>query len=347
MAFSAVTFLSSCGTQNAEIINLDYGTYRENNISTIEEIEEMGYDELTSRLNKKESFAFAIYTSGCGCWTRDFAPVLVQYINDTHVNISYINALQFQGKNNLGLYLVASDMPSIVIVNKGTISVQSVYYRDDKKIFINLDKFKSFMESHVRLPKMYYISKNILDSWIDEDKEFNLYIAKNSCGDCRRVNTTVLNEWNSKTNEANENLYIFDIQPYNYSSSSPYYWYDESLGITTYQHYKDIYGMSESINTNLGWGDGYVPTFQRRKGSQVLDMITVYNDSYNSDTKTITSYFSSSRLPYLSFLLNSEIENKILDGLHLVYSDFDEQKVQYESKYINPIIDLFLKTYVG
>jgi len=335
--------LSSCGTSPIGIVNIDYGVYRESPITSITALSESSYDDITSRMLKKESFVFAIYTTGCSCWSADFAPVLTTYINETHMNVAYINVSQFTGKDSLGLYLVKGDMPSIVIVSRGKIAIQSVYYRDDKAMFKDATKFKAFMDQHIRLPKMYEISKSTLDNWIANNNTFNLYVSKNSCPDCKRINTNVLYSWSDSVPTVNKPLYIFDIQPYNYASTDPNYWYDEEKGITTYQHLKDIYGLSITYNESLGWKTGYVPTFQNRTGTIVNDMITVYNDSYNSETKTITSYFNEDRVKNMSFLDDdTTIKTKVLDEMEIISYD----QLSYETTYINPIANLFLKTYI-
>lgn len=342
--FLSFSTLISCGQKpfTGKVI-LDYGTYREENIDSITSLEESSYDSVTSMINHKDSFILVIYSMGCSCWDVDFAPVCTRYINETHADVHYICVNQFYNKDSLGLYLVPADMPSVALFSRGRLVVQSVYRRDDRDTFRNYDKFKSFMDSHVVLPKMYNISKSVLDSFLLNNKDFNLYVAKNSCPDCLRVNEKVLTSWSdSIPNTVSNPIYIFDIQKFNYKETDPNYWYDKDKGITTYQHLKDIYGLSETYNTTLGWENGMVPTFQNRTGEIINDMITVYNDTYDEASKKVKSYFTAERLEHMSFLKDSTIEPKVLNGLTI--DNFSQE--DYEKAYVNPIINLFLQTYI-
>ena len=234
--------------------------------------------------------------------------------------MEYINVYEFLGKDDLGLYLEASDLPSIAVYERGKLKIQSVYLRDDRMMFKSYSKFREFIDNNVILPKMYYVEKDILDSYIAQDKEFNLYVARSACGDCNAVTTDVLFEWNQNVETVNDQLYVFDIQiyyPINPGSGATEEQkakYEEDLRI--YQDIKDTYGLSEKNNPTFGYSTGMVPTFQRRKGNTVKDMIVVLNDSVDKENSKVKSYFTSERVGQMSFLKDAKIKT-ILDGMEL------------------------------
>lgn len=340
LASSSVLF-SSCQTQSNNKIHLDFGLIKSQNIQSITELTELKYNSLVSKISHGDSFLLAIYNEGCGCWT-DFQSVLTQFFNETHCTVEYINVYEFIGKDDLGLYLEASDLPSIAVYERGKLKIQSVYLRDDRTMFKSYSKFKEFIDKNVFLPKMYYVEKDVLDSYIEKDKEFNLYVARSACGDCNAVTTDVLYDWNQKVDTVNDILYVFDIQEYYPSSTAT----DEQKAY--YQEIKDTYGLSEKNNPTFGYSTGMVPTFQRRKGSTIKDMIVVLNDSVDRENSKIKSYFTSERVGQMSFLKDKKIKT-ILDGMELTseqVSNWRTYKAEFNSTYHYPIVRLFFETYV-
>ena len=325
--------LGGCNKEDPRVF-IDYGTIRNEPLNSITDLAELNYDDLLSKISHKESFILAIYNEGCGCWT-DFAPVLTEFINDTGCNVSYMNVNKFINKDDLGLYLVKADLPSVAIFKKGKLAIQAVYIRDDRMMFKDYQNhFKKFIEANVVLPKMYYINKDILDTYIAEEKEFTLYVGRNGCPDCTAIERDVLYTWSNEVEKANEKLYVFDIEEYR--------------GTEEYQNIKDMYGLSEENNPILGYSTGMLPTFQRRKGNQIKDMIVVLNDGRDVDTKKVKSYFTKARLEKMPFIQNSTL-NKELNDMTLT----DEQsqnwatyKLTYNEKYHYPITRLFIDSYV-
>lgn len=350
IASSSVLF-SSCQSVTNSKIHLDFGLIKSQDVQNITELPELKYNSLLSKISHGDSFLLAIYNEGCGCWS-DFQPVLTQFFNETHCTVEYINVYEFIGKDSLGLYLEASDLPSIAVYEKGKLKIQSVYLRDDKMVFKSYNKFKEFIDSNVFLPKMYYIEKSVLDSYIAQDKEFNLYVARSACGDCNAVTTDVLYDWNQNVDTINDKLYVFDIQSYYPINPGPDATeeqkakYQEDLII--YQDIKDTYGLSDKNNPVFGFGTGVVPTFQRRKGSTIKDSAIVLNDKVDKDNNKIISYFTSERVGQMSFLKDAKIKT-ILDGMELTseqVTNWRSYKSEFYSNYHYPIVRLFFETYV-
>ena len=201
------------------------------------------------------------------------------------------------------------------------------------------------MLKNVYLPNMYYIDKDKLDEKMTANEEFNLYIARKTCSDCSYINSKVLYNWSDKHHNVEDKLYIFDIDPYRPDQEY-------------YPIIKEQYGLSETVgNFPFGYGGGFVPTFQRRSGWTVTDMITVLNDSVSEveGQFIINSYFDSVRVE-ASPMLNPTGDKYVFNG-DIATSDMIQQ-IEYEGHIYTifkrdaqynlhkPIVELYLNTYV-
>lgn len=343
----SMSTLASCGQKQPAKTKLDFGMYIKDGLKTIYDIPELTYDSLKSKIDNKDSFILVPYNSGCGCWT-DFAPVLVDFINTYHISVSYINIDKFSGgKEKFGLDIESSKMPAVAIFNNGSLQIELTYSSNTRDYFKDHRELYKFINENTFLPKQYYIDRDTLDSFIDEGKEFTLYVSRSGCPDCAAADKDVLKVWNNKVENVNDPLYIFDLAPY-YASS---YAGSTEEEIKNYQDIKDMYGLSEKNNPILGYSTGMVPTFQRRKGNQITDMITVLNDSQNEGI--ISSYFTENRVKNMPFLINTTLEVN-LDGKEIIKDDEELDYKQYwriyKSKYYSefhyPILNLFISTYV-
>ena len=279
----SLTALTGCvnkGTGSTKV-NLLYGNIREANITNITELDELEYDELSSLIAHKENFILATFNPTCGCWD-DYQKPLTYFINKYHYDIKYMDINKLSGKDEkYGIYSVAGDLPGIVFFKNGKITKQAKYYGNPKpNIFKKNEDFEQFVLQNVNLPKMYYVTKTVLDGYITDNKEFILYASLTNCPDCATLEEKYLKDWNNKVNTINAEVYVFDILPYLIAGQS--------------QEIRDELGLSATSNPTFGWETGYVPTFQRRVGSSITDMITVINDRVE-DGK-IVSYFSSERV---------------------------------------------------
>ena len=347
VASVSVLALSGCN-KNAEEskIALDFGVIRNKEVTNIKELKGLTYNELVSKVQvNKESFLLALYgVEECGCWI-DYQKVLIDFVNNTNMDIYYISALDFIGKDSdLGLYLVPSDLPSLAIFEAGTLKVQSVYLRDDRQMFKNYKNFQEFVDKYVIAPKMYYIEKDVLDSYISENKEFNLYIGRNECPDCNAINKDILLNWSHENKvTVNNPLYIFDIQQYYPNASSS----DEEKEL--YQSIKDTYGLSEVNNPTFGYSTGMVPTFQRRKGNEITDMAVFLNDSLDRENKKVSSYFTEARVSQMNFLKDVKYLT-ILDGFALNDEQFNNWRTyrsEFYENYHHPIAKEFINKYIN
>ena len=331
---------SSChaGEIDKSKIALDYGHIRQNAIVDISELGELSYSELQSLIDSKQNFVLLVYNEGCGCWT-DFHPLAKQYVNKFFVDFKVMNVLDIPGNNSYGIYTGAGLMPSIVFFRRGKLIRQTVYGKlkeNNRKMFKQYDAFEEYMKKNVYSPHMLYIDKEVLDHKIEINEYFNLYVARTGCGDCAAIDQNVLYKWSTKNAGkllAND-LYIFDLAPYR--------------GTEQYQSIKDQYGLSDiTTNEPFGYGEGFVPTFQRRHGGQIEDMITVLNDSANEEN-IVTSYFNETRIA-ASPMLRDTGTQYLFDGKEIeesqktVWGSVDQN---LQMKWHTPIVELYLSTYV-
>ena len=290
--------LTSC--LNDEIdkskIALDYGHYRENEVTSVYQFDDLEYDDLDALLTTKESFVLLTYHNRyCGCWT-DFAPLTVRFANEFHYDFRILDVAELNGhKNKFDIYSGETPMPGIVFIRRGKVIRQTIYGKLDennRKMFKNYTDFKEYMLKGIYLPNMYYIDKNVLDDKLDNGDILNLYVAKKTCDDCNYINKEFLYNWSNKNHNVNNPLYIFDIEVYQSDA------YPEGY----YQEMKDRYGLSTANNATFGYDtvryQGFVPTFQRRTGWTVQDMLTVLNDSVEkvNEDYIIHSYFTEARV---------------------------------------------------
>ena len=341
-AFSTLSMAGCHKSPYSGKISLDYGEIRENDITNITELHEITYNELKSKLTTNESFMLVLYNPTCSCWGT-FQPVITQYINETHTRVEYINANEIRGaQDQFGLFTELINMPSVALFQRGKLARQAYYKPNDtsSKMFESYKSFKQWSDENVILPKMLYINRNVLDSYIDDNKEFNLYIARSECGDCQNLNYNILYDYSDKHAEVANPLYIFDIQQY----------YDTD----EYQGIKDEYGLSPKYNpvfgyTIPGFYQGTVPTLQHRVGNQINDMVVPFNDYVKGGE--VKSYFTTSRVYNSPALKSSDIVT-VLDGHDLTeeqvakwWDQDNPYSKEFYRTYHYPIVNLFLETY--
>lgn len=329
---SSSLFLSSCGekeTTGPGMTYLDYGYFSNTKYTYITELDELTYEGLAQKVEYKESFALALYTpGGCGCWDA-FNDILAQYLNKTNIKVSYMSTTSFpKDQSKFGLVIDSTKMPAICIFQNGKLVIECKKYDADERIFNRLDFFENFMNKYTYSPVMYKIEEETLESLVSNDTEFNVMFSRYTCPDCNNLKNEVIQPWLKPfKGQNNKKLYVFD---------------DQKLDSANRTRIKDNYGVSNVNNPTLGYNTGYVPTIQHRKGSTILDMITVNNDSLRDKSKGDSTFFTKERLPYLTFLKDdTTIEHKTLDeGFDDMYST-----AEYRKTYHNPISRLFLKTY--
>lgn len=345
---------TSCSTQKVDKskIALDYGHYW-NKTVTVSDFGELSYDELDNLISSttvKSNFVLITFHSKtCGCYI-DFMPVVEQFANEYHIDFKFFDVGNFEGHSNkFGIYSAEEAMPGICFFKRGKLVRQTIYSKveeNNRKIFKRYTNFKDYMLSNIYLPKMYYLDKEILDNKIANNETFNLYVSRTGCPDCGEIEEKLLKDWfeSKKKTTVKDLLYIFDLAPYR--------------GTDIYQDIKDMYGLSNAEgNEKFGYDDGYVPTFQRRTGSEVTDMITVLNDSVSvvADKYYMSSYFIETRIANSPMLKNTG-DKYLFDGKELTSKQVKVVEWQGKTFYTfedgvqlslhKPVAELYLSTYV-
>ena len=330
--------ISSCrpAVDTSKIV-LDYGRVHLTKGTTVTQT---SYKNLKDNMiGKGESFIIAISDQGCGCW-RDFEPVVAEVNFNLQLNIMHVD------KSESGFltddFGLNTSTTGIAFFRNGQLARQVVYKPDSSNwdIFHTVKGLEKLINDNVIYSHIKMIDKQSLDSYISQNKEFNLYVGRNGCGDCDTINATLLKDWN-KTTTSEDSLYYFDIEEY-------------LADMAEYQAIKDGYGLSQTeVNPVLGYtyGEepnvtaGVVPTFQHRRGSTIVDMIAILNDKADTTTKTVSrSYFTSARVAAMPFLEGTG-NQYILQDKELSEEDATNWKKSAQMKYHTPIFNLFFETY--
>lgn len=354
--------LASCGDNPGgdstnEPIVLSYGEICTNYTGFCEELPlrapENSVDGLYDWVAENRSFVLIVTKKeACGCW-EDFEPIVSRANTDYNLGIRYIYMEDLPIDNPFNIYVESKvKMPTICFFNNGVLKKQ-ILYSGDNEAYKDYNAFINLLKKNVIFPKRYMISMDDLDKYIESNKEFTIYYNRNACPDCTLMDTNYLNPWSSGNFTVNDPLLVFDFQPYypkRPKDTDPQEAWDEyNEKLKDYNDYKKKYGLSysEDVNPIFGFETGAVPTFQRRKGNEILDMIVTLNDSYNKETlKMDVTYFTRERVNAMPSLLEKE---------KYILSDytFTEEQVKDRTTYRNTqysiqfaAFEQFFKTYV-
>ncbi len=354
LPFMIIPFATSCGGNGGKI-DLTYGQMINNTLSDV------SYDSLTSLVKDEKTFIITVAPStNCTCWAT-FKNILYGYIAKTHVKVYTIKNTEFYNAESklmdtFGM-TVMSDRETFAIFENGKLKQHRVYDQKDY-IFKQQKDFEKYMEEVVNLPKAFEINLTQLDSIYASGKEAVIYFARNNCSDCGYVDTHYLRQY-IKENASMNNMYILDCEALGIRV------YDKDNQLTpeskvAWQNFKDKYGLSNAVNTELGYNTGYVPTFQLIKGNgesygtSILSMSVTFNDTISEvDGKYVVtdSYYTAERAEKLSY--TSKVDTKVLKGLELTADDVNVIEIGSSFKYIswthksaekyhNPLLKAFL-----
>ena len=346
-------------------IALDRGDIYSHNMS-FDDFKYLSYEELEAEVINKNSFVLITTTefdnSGCGCWT-DFVKCFIPFANKYHYNFKILHISTLEGHSKkFGIWGVNGMMPGICFFRRGKLIRQAVYGKNaenNRKMFKQPTVFETFMLDNIYLPKVYYLDAESLDTKIASNEQFNLYVGRSGCKDCKYIEEEYVRTWIEKEKETtiSDYLFAFDIEKYRPTVPKDDPRYDEQYG--EYCKIKNKYGLSVAGNASLGYDDGYVPTFQVWKDGEVYDMITVLNDSMDSEQK-LKSFFTAERIQNSPMLQNTgsiyELDGKPLEAKDISHDEYiDDEGVVHTFDYVSretqykwhkPIVDLYFANYV-
>lgn len=355
--------LASC--KKDEVINLAYG-------SIDNSLKEINYTELATMINDEDSFILAITSSslGCGCWSTFKNQVLLPYQNTNHVMIYYINHQEFYDASQklmdtFGLTITID--PGFGLFSKGVLKYTEKY-SSKNYVFSKQEYFVEYMSEKVRLPHVYYISKELLDELYKGNKSFNIMFSRSNCGDCKYVLKNGLLDYALGKDKNPDNcLYILECEDVyvKYGGTSvKLREYDSEGNLTPasqarWQTFKDEYGLSNVNNETFGYNTGSVPTFMHvepngssKSGSVIKDQAVYFNDVVSLvDGKYVVtdSYYTNERQNSLGYISN--VNTKVLKGLELsandvtAYGEFISWNHDAAEKYHTPLLNAFLDKY--
>lgn len=239
--------LGACtpNNQNSDKVPL---YYRYNHLTEI--IEFTDVKDVDDLITDKENFVLVSYADyTCSCWGRFRDFVLNPYIQETKLPI-YVIQTDLMGDNLKGLPINRgkTNTPVIGVFEQGKIKF-SLSYNQDESVFQQKEKFVSWMDRHVTLPIMTYISLEEVNTLLRGTAPFILNWSYNRCPDCKALDEKMMPLY-LKENAVTQKL--------------PYYLIEtaEMRKLESWTSVKNTYGLSNVLNETYGYGTGYVPTLQ-------------------------------------------------------------------------------------
>ena len=334
----AIPLLTGCDG-NSTPAQLTYGTYRDT------EAVYLSSSDFTTHVENNENFLLAIYPkdSTCSCW-RNFSRVIKETMTEDHLLIYSFHAEDVDDNpvmKEIGGFNNRKDAPTFYIVKDKKIA-KYYNFSSSSGFFKNKDVFMEELSTHIKKPKMYYISLEGLDEKLANKDSFSIFYARNKCSDCNFVIPHTLSPYLSTLDETKKDLYVVDLQSYYEGDKAEY------------QEIKDKYLLSEKNNPELGLGNGVIPTFQYYKEGSLYDMCIYANDGALTKEGDYyyakNSYYNETRLAKFHYL--DGVETKDLTKVQIKEEETtkDDEKVEwdieYSSVYYDPILKGFLNTYL-
>lgn len=285
-------------------------------------------------------------STGCACWTGFKEEILNKYVKNHNVPIYYFNT-DIMSDSTIKQYNIRrlnSSDPMFYTFQKGCL-ISEFKYND--KTISSYKAFETYMNDGIVRPEkfsMFYVDENYLfgsgKNHISDEKSIVL-TERNGCSDCSYIIPNYLVPF-TQTHELKQEILIMDIQEQNWAGNDG-------------DDYKNIISklqLSEASNPTFGFGRGFVPTIQYYEKGEVKDACVTFNDALAEDGenyKVSSTYYTQERLENLSFLKNSDVENKVLLGLQVPASDTDSRFHMWThdaaSVYHLPILEAFLLAY--
>lgn len=324
----SLTLLTGCNkNKDSKKATLQYGQMISNTTEAID------YQTLSEKVDSKETFLLAVYAPGCSCWST-FQAVLADYMKENHVIVYSISYKEFhtdggESRDNFGMKL-KSGYTSFAIFKNGKVIVD---VNSEKKELKEIDVFKKLMESSVILPKIFYISKDQVDSLYASEETSVLYFARSTCSDCQYFDRNLLDSYT-----AEKNMYILDCEKIGIRK------YDEDGNLTPesaakWAEFKENYGLASVNNPDYGYDAGYVPSLFLLKGNgdknnpktTFMSGSVYFNDTVevvDGHYEVTNSYYTSERLSKLEYA--SDIEKNVLKGMSL--DDDEVSSIEYKGE---------------
>lgn len=296
------TILSGCGGKNSKVSIY----YKDMSLTTFITLD--SESKLSEKIENKENFILASYSSEtCSCWGQFRDSVLTPFVRESKVPVYVISKDKLvQSYHGLPYQTSGANSPIFGIYENGVYKVGTDYLKSEVP-FKKLADFKVYIDRYIKYPKMTYVNLDYLNNTLLKGTTpFLINWSYAICPDCKAFDDKFMVEYLKKTKD---------------SFKLPYYIIEtESIGLRLnesgerdtpfWQAKKDLYGLSNALNTTYGYSTGYVPTLQiiEPNGTDyvalgdispiISDMFVFQNESLvkeGNEVKVSESYFNGVR----------------------------------------------------
>lgn len=324
----------------------------------------ISYNELKSMIDEGRSFALIVFeyktfvngdAIGCTCYTN-FAYAMNQYMKETNSLFYAVDPSDFtyedggvtHNRDQFGLTIGGYEGDAtLAIFSGGSLKYQQT--SSDEKLG-SKSLISNYLSDKVRWSKMLYVNKSQMDILIDSGDQVSIGFFRSSCSDCTYLERNFLPSYNKKLDKP---IYLIDCDVDGIRLS------DGKYDATSWQFFKDNYGMSIALNASYGYGVGYTPTFLTYKGGSsekepynyVVDGEVYFNDTLESKNGKVVvseSYWDGTRGH--AFLSGVNLSSNLL-GLEVPEGDYTENESGYywskakAAIYHDPILEAYLDYY--
>ncbi len=315
-------------------IEFDSATLSANQKSHMREID---LPTLNDMVEEKRNFLLLVGNQfDCSCWTSFHNEVLVPYLLENHLLLSWIPYQENQeALQKLGLQL-SSAHETLAIFQEGEVAYQHTTADSVSSWVKDAKTFASWMDARIEAPRLLSLSLEQLDQKYSGREDFSILFSRSTCGDCTFLERFDLKEYfqnNLKPVKIPENFlyvlncdqvgirYVKDDQGNIHSPSSSSSVYAE-MAQSQWEAFKEEYGLASSAGNPAGWGEGFVPTIYHihpnsgEKKGDVIDFSGVFYNETVENGIISESYFTQERLSSISldYLSSSSLAPKVLTG---------------------------------
>lgn len=293
LVFSSLT---GCSGKTSPVF-VPYGSLFDASLTGDAPFHTIDYSYLSGMMEKDEdslspSFILVIrgVSSECVCWAS-LRSNLTKWMKERNAEVYLIESGEFSGKDYLGFSLQEGSS-SLAIVNKGSIAYKETI-QEDSSLSTSYDSFQSYMEEHVDIGSMLYVSLNQLhDLYFGDDKaNFVIGFVQHSCPDCSYIIKNGIPDYLEK-NQSLHDSYLFDCDVEGARLLNGVAPSQSAEAKVQWNAFKVEYGLSFSEDNLYGYGAGYVPTFLSILPSLigehayegVIDGAVFANDSLSKNT---------------------------------------------------------------
>lgn len=366
LGLSLVFSLVSCGGNGGEKIQktpLLFGT-KEFVSQEVDSLSHMKKLEDESVLQKmivgKDNFVLIVMGRGetgnhstCGCWNRFHEQNIVSFQRKFNFLFYYIYSDQLH--SSLGLSL-GVEKATIGIFRHGELIAQNSDADEASPFYTSYEAFKTWMLARIELPRVFFVSREQLNSLYAGSQEFTIYFSRQRCGDCSYMQRGLYSSWYESHLTGVQDSYIIDCDAPGIASivdekgQIHYRGEDSELGKAAteqYNAFKVEYGLAYSSSNPAGYSEGVFPTIFHvnpdgtNKTGDVIDASGVFFNETIQDGKVSKSYFDGTRDKLEIFSYLSKVENKNLIGLEASNTHEDLER------HVKPLFDALLDYCVG